>query len=270
MRPKNSRRSRKKSTLRTVLLVLIAVLFGVFLFSGWRLYSTLREYKIAEAQYNGVSGLFTQRRDDPGSNSQTSLADPRAGEETSPIQVNFVDLKKTGPEVIGWIWQENTVINYPVVQAEDNDYYLHRFIDGSYSAGGSIFTDCKNTPDFSDHNTIVYGHHMNDGSMFASLRNYRYQSYYDEHPTLYLNTPGGNFRIEVFAGYVCDADSDTYTFVFGSGEEFAAWAEKMRSQSDFHSDVPIGMNDKVVTLSTCSYEYWDARYVVQGKLVPIN
>ena len=270
MKSKKTRRSRKNSALRTVLLILIAVLFGVFLFSGWKLFTTLREYKIAEEQYNGVSGRYTQRRDDTGNNTPTSMSDPRAGEESSPIQVNFAELRQTGPEVVAWIWQENTVINYPVVQASDNDYYLHRFIDGSYSAGGSIFADCKNTADFSDHNTILYGHHMNDGSMFASLRNYRYQSYYDEHPTLYLNTPGGNFRIEVFAGYVCDADSDTYKLVFGSGEDFAAWAEKMRSQSDFASNVSIGMNDKVVTLSTCSYEYWDARYVVQGKLVPIN
>ena len=172
--------------------------------------------------------------------------------------------------MVGWIYSPGTTINYPVVRAEDNDYYLHRYLDGSTNAGGIPFMDCQCPRDFSGANSIVYGHHMNDGSMFASLSNYREDGYYQAHPVMYLNTPTQNYRIDVFSGYVTDADSDTYTLSFGDADSYLAYLNSMRLQSDFAADVEISAEDRILTLSTCSYEYWDARYVVQGKLVPIG
>ena len=111
---------------------------------------------------------------------------------------------------------------------------------------------------------------MKDGSMFNSLTSYKDQSYYDEHPVMYLNTPKQNYKIEIFSAYICNYDSDTYTRDFYSAEDYAAWLTKMQSQSDFTSNVEVTENDRVITLSTCTYEYDNARFVVQGKLVALD
>ena len=125
--------------------------------------------------------------------------------------------------------------------------------------------------DFSSYNNIVYGHHMNDGSMFASLDGYRKTAgYYEEHPVMYLNTPTQNYRVDVFAGYLTDADSSTYTIVFPDEGSFLTYCRDMKAQSDFASDVVIEPGDRIITLSTCAYDWYDARYVVQGKLVPLG
>lgn len=254
-----------KKSLKIILTILCIVFVCVFAFSGYKLYSTLHEYKVAEKMYDGLSGQFVTagKKDTP----QDAGEEER---ETSPISVDFETLLAQNEDVVGWIYCAETAINYPVAIAEDNFYYLHRFLDGSYNASGTLFLDCLCERDFSGRNTVIYGHNMNDGSMFASIKKYNQQEYYDEHPVMYLNTPTQNYRIELFAGYVTDADSDTYTLGFVDDAAFQAFLDKMRSQSDFTSDVELSPEDRIVTLSTCSYEYYDARYVVQGKLIPIN
>ena len=117
---------------------------------------------------------------------------------------------------------------------------------------------------------MIYGHHMNDGSMFASICNYGKQEYYDAHPVMYLNTPTQNYRVELFTGFITSADSSVYTFFFNSDAEYGAFLEKMKGFSDFDCDVEVGPEDRIITLSTCTYEYDNARYVVMGKLVPID
>ena len=260
--------SSKDTVIRIVLILLIAVLLGVFAFAAYKLYTIQHEYKESERKYDSVATQFTTEQ----SKKPKATAAPQEEDvgPKSPVEVDFGPLLEQCPDIVGWIYSENTVINYPLVRGADNDYYLHRFIDGSYNGGGTIFMDFKNYGDFSDPNSIFYGHHMNDGSMFASLSKYREEGYYEEHPVLYINTPTQNYRVDVFAGYVCDADSDTYRIGFDSDEDFLNYVERMRSQSDFSTDVEIQPGDHLVTLSTCSYEWYDARYVVQGKLVPIG
>ena len=106
----------------------------------------------------------------------------------------------------------------------------------------------------------------------ASLDGYRKQgdAYYQEHPVLYLNTPTQNYRVELFAGYLTDADSSTYTVSFPDTSSFLLYCQEMKAQSNFKSDVEIQAGDRIVTLSTCAYDWYDARYVVQGKLVPLG
>ena len=260
-----------------VLLILVCMIFiGVFAFSGYKLYTIVHDYKVSEKMYNGLSGQYVSATGGTGSTGRKTTApgQTESGEpgeaETSPITVDFETLLGECEDVRGWIYSEGTVINYPVVKGEDNIFYLHRFIDGEYNPGGTPFIEYLCNGDFSGKNTVVYGHHMNDGSMFASLSEYRKEGYYDEHPVMYLNTPSQNYRVDVFAGYVTDADSDTYTIGFQSEESYEEFLEKMQSQSDFKTGVKLSTEDKIITLSTCSYEFYDARYVIQGKLVPIN
>ena len=165
----------------------------------------------------------------------------------SPIVVDFEALAERNNDVCGWLYCPNTVISYPVVQAE-----------------------AMSAKDFDNDNSIIYGHHMKDGGMFAGLVNYGKMNYYEKHPVFYLNTPEMNYRVEVFAAFLTDMYSDAYNNSFDSDEEMQAWLDAARELSAIKTDVKVQPGDRVLTLSTCTYEYDTARYVVMGKMVPIR
>ena len=256
-------------TRKIILIAVCAILFVVLAFSGYKLYSIVHEYKVAERMYNQLGSQFVSERD-AAKVTSAPATEEYIDPEVSPIDVDFNALLTQCEDIRGWIYSPNTMINYPIAQAEDNSFYSHRFLDGTWNSSGTLFVDCLCTKDFSNHNNVVYGHHMNDGSMFASLCNYKNVDYYTEHPVMYLSTPDSNYRIEIFAGYITPYDSDTYAISFADDNEFLAYVEKMRSQSDFETDVEITPNDKLITLTTCTYEFENARYVIQGKLVKIH
>ena len=252
----------KKGT-KILLTILIVIFAAVFAVSAYKLISTLYQYKVADDMYSNLNNRFVTGR-------QAQDADDDI--ETSPITVDFDELLKHCPDVVGWIYSADTPINYPVVQGEDNDFYLHRFMDGSYNPSGTIFLDIACEGDFTSRNTIMYGHHMNDGSMFASLSEYRKQGqeYYDAHSVMYLNTPTQNYRVEVFSGFITDSQSDVYTVSFSTEEGFTNYIRRMKNHSVFESDVEVEPDDNIITLSTCAYDFENARFVVLGRLVPIN
>lgn len=265
----------KKKT-KGLIIVLLCVLLVVMLFSGYKLYSIVHEYRVAQRAYNKLSDQFVSdnsgaqvpKADDPEVQPQDTaqVIDP----DVSPIQVDFDALLATSKNVVGWLYSPDTVINYPVAQADDNEYYLHRLYDGSYNPSGTLFLDYRCEHDFSGRNTIVYGHHMNDGSMLASIVDYSKPGYYEKHPSLYLNTPQGNYRIDVFSGFITASGSTAFTLDLHEDDAFTLYVNKMRGFSDFETEVEIGTDDKLVTFVTCTYEYTDARYVLLGKLVPIH
>lgn len=259
-----------KKSKKILLIVLCAVLLVVLAFSGYKLYSILHEYKVAQRLYNNLGSQFVSQRDTATATTSPESAEKEIDPEISPIDVDFDALLAQCEDIRAWIYSPDTVINYPVVQAEDNNFYSHRFLDGTWNSSGTIFMDCMCTKDFSGQNTVVYGHHMNDSSMFATLCNYKSADYYAAHPIMYLSTPSANYRIEIFAGYVTPYDSDTYTISFASDEEFMAYVDKMRSQSNFETDVEVTAEDRLITLTTCIYDYENARYVIQGRLVQIH
>ena len=245
------------------------MLLCVFVFSAFKIITTLRGYKIAEENYNALSQQFvtTTETTPKPSDAPDEEEEPV---EVSPISVDFASLQAQNPEAAGWIYCPNTVINYPIAHTEDNFTYLNHLLSGEQNANGTIFIDCQNAKDFSDKNTLIYGHDMNDGSMFASLRNYRDAAYYPEHPCLYISTPDKNFRLDLFAGLVTEPDSYVYARQFDEEEQFLAYIESAKAESTFQSDVEVGIEDQICVLSTCTYEFNDARYVVIGKLVEIQ
>ena len=269
----------KKST-KILLIVLCVVCLIVAGVSAYKLISILGEYKAAVESYDQMSQSYVTTDEDipeenkpvetPAAAEEATVETKNPVSEKSPITVDFEALLATNDEVVGWLFSEDTVINYPIAQAEDNDKYLHHMLDGTYNSSGTLFVDCECAPEFAGANTIVYGHNMKNGSMFYSLHNYIDQAYYDAHPVMYLNTPTQNYRIDIFSAFICNYDSDTYTLSFPSEEDYVNFVNKMKSQSDFQSDVEVTGNDRVITLSTCTYEYDNARYVVMGKLVPLD
>lgn len=189
--------------------------------------------------------------------------------EIVPIEVDFNVLLEINEDVIGWIYCEDTPINYPLVQGADNDYYLRRVIDGTRNTSGTLFADCRNAGDFSDVNTILYGHNMKDKSMFGTLAYYKEQSYYEEHPIFWILTPDADYRVDLIAGFLTDADSAVYS-IGQTEQEFFALLEQALERSTFQSDYEIAQGEHFLTLSTCSYEHDNARYVLIGRLIRLE
>ena len=192
--------------------------------------------------------------------------EPTAAEETvqMPISIDFDALKQENSDIVGWIYCPDTPINYPVVKGKDNNQYLRSDLNGKYLVSGTIFTDYRNGEVGEDPNYIVYGHNMKNSTMFGTLVKYKKQSYYDAHPMLYFLTPEGNYTIELIAGAVVKRDSDIYQ----TAPTDNTIADIM-IKSTFNSTVDIGKGKNIITLSTCSYEFNNARYVVVGKLKKI-
>lgn len=224
----------------------------IFLYSGSRVFSYWQENR-REQQ------LYTQLRTEQGDSQQ------QTSDEALP-QVDFAALSQINGDVVGWLYCPDTPLDYPVVQGEDNAYYLDHYFDGREGSAGCLFLDCRNESDFSDFHSIIYGHQMKNGTMFASLEEYQSQTYYEDHPELYLLTPEKNYRIKVFAGYVASVQAEAWQLDFSSLEERENWLEKALEQSTFISGIMPSPQERIVTLSTCSSAFADARYVLLGIL----
>lgn len=262
-----------KNTAKVILIIVLAVCVGLFVYSGLNLIKINKEYKEARDYYDKLSETYVSVAQEPEKDTTSDAVEvdeSAADKEVCPITVDFNNLLATNKDVCAWIYSPDTVINYVVVQGEDNNNYLHHKLDGTYNASGTLFIDCECSPNFSGANTIIYGHNMKDGSMFASLHNYVDQSYYDAHPIMYISTPAGDYKLEIFSCFTCDFDADTYTLSFASEAEYSAFLNKMVSQSNVKTNVSVDSSERIVTLSTCTYEYDNARYVVMGKLVPMG
>lgn len=188
--------------------------------------------------------------------------------ESAPITVDFAALCAENSDVVGWLYCEDTPINYPVVQAGDNERYLRRLIDGSRNAAGSLFVDWRNSGDFSDANTVIYGHNMRNDSMFGTLPRYAEPGYYKQHPVIFLLTPAADYRLDILGGFTA-ADAELYNVPMADYAVADFAAETVR-KSDFAADADFDAlfdeGDRLLTLSTCSYEYDGARYVLVGVL----
>ena len=235
--------------------VITVCLIGIILVSGYKIGKTMWEYQVAKSAYTNIS-------------EKTAKVDPK---QFTGV-VDWKALKKVNPDVQGWLYQKGTVINYPVVQGTDNDTYLHTRFDKQWSGGGTLFVDCRMEKDFKGFNSIIYGHHMKDGSMFRSIRGYtKEDGYYDKHKTLELATPHGNYHLVVFSAFITKAtDEDTYKMTYGEAEK-QAYINRAWEQSELpitRDSVDVTKNDRLVTLSTCAYDYEEARYIVMCKMVP--
>ena len=180
-------------------------------------------------------------------------------------KINLAALQEVNPDVVGWVLIPGTKVNYPIVQGTDNEHYLKVTWDGKPYAMGSIVLECTNTPDMTQFHTILYGHNMNDGSMFASLRSYSQEKYWKEHPYIYVASSEGCFRYEVFSSYQARVDSSTYALEFDPdwGPEY--FIATILEKSKINTGIVPEPTDRILTLSTCSGGY-STRWVVHARL----
>ena len=247
--------------------LLLCLFLGIACFSGYQVLRTLGEYRAGETAYSELEQFVTL----PSAPDETAPAEiEETPAEPAWPEVDFAELAAVNPEVVAWLYGPDTGISYPVVQGEDNDYYLDHLFDGTANGAGCLFVDAACQPDLSGRNTVIYGHRMKNGTMFAALGNYREQAYYDAHPSFLLLTPERRYVVEWFSGYVADTEESAWTLDFSGEESYLAWLEEVRGKSDFSCGVSPTAEDRVVTLSTCSYEFENARFVLHGILREIR
>lgn len=199
---------------------------------------------------------------------------PKVGtavQRTMRYSVDFDSLRAVNGDVVGWLLQEGTEINFPIVQGEDNEYYLNHLYTGAVNRTGAVFADANNSPYFSDMCTYLYGHNRKNGSMFASIPNYMDHDYYEEHPTLTLITPYEDYIAEVFACVRESTEQDQTWRVrqFGRRAEYDEFVQSILERSTLDTGVVPKWGDQLLALCTCTNEVHEDRYIVFARLRPI-
>lgn len=195
--------------------------------------------------------------------------------ETSIGQTyDFAELAKINPDIVAWIRIDDSMINYPVVHGNDNQYYLEHLFDGTANHHGTVFVDAYNSPGFTDQNTAVYAHHMNDGTMFADLEKYKDPDWAESHSVIYLYTREGEYKIYPFAGFKYSGTQQQIQLSFSEAQTFESYVEELKSKSQISLTADVAPDDQIVTLSTCTYgnnwQYNNERFAIFGKLEKVS
>ena len=261
----------KKRTQRslTILFILIfAVSAGVLL---WRGLERARGVQSCEEAVQ-VAGI--DRTAPPPQ--QTVVSVPDDEPETIPdpyavmlLQTDLSALREINGDVVAWVDIPDTELSYPVLQAEDNQYYLKHTWQKEKNGGGSIFMECTCTPDFSDFRTILYGHRMRNDSMFGTLKYYAEQDFWAEHPRVYVVTDDSVYVYDIFSAFEAGIREIVYRLDIeesGLEEEFIRFC---LDGSVIDSGIVPESTDKILTLSTCTGNGHATRWVIHGVLTQV-
>lgn len=268
MKGKGSKTKKKKKAGDVLLTLVLIAAIGVFFYAAYNLYHIYTEYKKGSDEYNSIAQMAVTKKD-PDQEEKTEEEKEEGSSLQPPMEIDFEALRSVNTDVIGWIYVEALDgVSYPVVRGTDNSYYLHMTYEKNYNFAGTIFVDYENAGDFSDCNTLVYGHNMKNGSMFGQLKNFsKDEETYKKSKYFWIFTPEKSFRYEIISAYVTGVNSETYTLFKGPGIEFQEYLEKIVGFSEIPTTPgTLTMKDKIVTLSTCTGNQ-ATRYVVQGKRV---
>ena len=282
-----SRRRKRTKTLGDVirLIVMLAAL-AVFLYSGYTLYGFYKEYKKSSDEYDNLENSYAVDQEQESENID-NLEDDDAlqsisgqevrtvfedGEEkTLPVlknPIDFTQLLSVNSDIVGWLRIRALDISYPVVQGKDNDYYLHRTFENTDNFAGCLFVNSYNMGDFTDQNTIIYGHNMKNGSMFGKLKNFNDPEVFKKSRYFWIFTPDFIYQYRIFSASVVDKTGLTYQISF-TDDEFDQFISRAYSNSVVdNQDVTVTKEDRIVTLSTCTGDD-STRFVVMGKLAQI-
>lgn len=257
------KRKETKKKNRSIQLFLNVILVAVLVYGAVNLFAIWQEYRESKVLYDNAQEEFLQSTEE----GNAQLADKKLD-----LIVDFDSLLAVNQDVAGWIWMEDTIINYPVLHGkENNDQYLYTTYDGKQNKSGSIFIDYRNRSGYVDDNTVLYGHNMKNGSMFAVLKKMTNQQFYDAHKEFYILTPEGNRRYEIISVFQVDALSSLYNRRFETVEEKQDWLNRVLQKSAVLAPFTTNVDDTFVMLSTCvSGNDARARIVVVGRLADVE
>lgn len=247
----------------TAVKFLLIVSISITVFAGYKLRQSMQIYQQGDQSYEKLQGQVRY----PEIPFSKEEAGTRELVEIPSIFIDFEALKKINDDAAAWLYGPDTVIDYPVMRADDYDWYLNHLPDGTYNANGTLFLDYNSSADFSGRLNIIYGHHMRSKKMFGSLEGYKKQEYFDQNPWLYFYTEQGNYRVDLKYGCIINAGEwRERAFMFDVNlDSLLSYAA---AKTTFESSAEYTESDKFLVLSTCSYEFDDARYIVIGILRP--
>lgn len=196
----------------------------------------------------------------------TAVSDTLPGDVRQSLIESAQAMNSAYPDAVGWLYIPDTPINYPIMQRDDNDFYLHHAYDGSSLKSGSIFLDYRCENRFMNPINIVYGHNMRNGSMFAGLLKFSDSAYFVSHRYGWLSTPEAVYRVDFFSCAKADMNDELYD----GSTLINEWLSHLYDVSVVLETSDFSGNDRFISLSTCSYEFENARTILTGKLVEMN
>ena len=244
---------------RIIINVLIIILLGVMAFSGYRLYSIHSKYQKARSEYDRASNQYVKEKD------TESTEESEADATTPPIDVDFAELAGENPDVAGWLYCKDTVIDYPVVRSDRTDYYLHHLITGQESKLGTLFSLTTSDYEKPSRNIAIYGHHLsNSTAMFSTLMEYKKEDYWEKHQLIQVDSIYGKKTYRIFAVLnhtVSDWDASTASFK--DDASFLKFVTRARKKAFYDTGITVSETDNIITLITCDRSFGG----VQGRLL---
>lgn len=241
-------------------LILIVIFFVCLAVLGHRMYQYHKGTEIYdEAKY---LAKIPNLRESTFSHTGDNVSD-----DNTSASIDLTSLREVNSDVLGWITIPDTVLSYPLVQGDDNEFYLTHTWNHESNSAGSIFMESECSPDFTDFNTIIYGHRMNNGSMFGSLKDYKKQAHYEAHPLFYIMNENGLQVYQIFSAFEAQLYDPVFLLKVTSEKNRQAVIDCAIEKSQLSTNIIPTAANKIVTLSTCTGRGHDTRWVVIGFLV---
>ncbi len=255
------KKKRQVAVLSTLLAILLVVAAAGIGFMVW--------------QQQELDRAAQQAQDVPEAQGSSSPAQEQSGEGNLPENpVDFVELKTKNPDIYAWVSIPGTKVDVPILQSTvDDNFYLDHNADGDYAIEGAAYTQRANATDFSDPVTMVYGHQVQNGSMFTTLHYFEDKTFFDEHDVMYIYTPGHILTYRIVAAYQYDDRHVLNSFDFSKPEVVREYFDSVLSPASMLVNVRDGVvladDDKIVQLSTCmdAVNRDHTRYLVTGVLI---
>ncbi|MBR5468772.1 MAG: class B sortase [Firmicutes bacterium] len=265
-----------KNSLRKLLVAILAVVFigstGMYIYHN-------AQMKAAEESYHSAEELADIPEEMPEEIIEVEEPETELEKGWHEVEItndeymsvlgetDIASLKEVNEDVLGWIAIPDTQLSYPLMEGRDNSYYLSHTWDNKPSSAGSVFVEKYNSTDLSDYHTIIYGHRMNNGAIFGSLKGYESRAYFEQHPYVYIYDVNGVHRYEIFSVYEAEVGSRTYQVGFKNEESKQNFINYCVESSVYDTGIVPTIDDKILTLSTCTaVGHEKKRWVVQARL----
>lgn len=273
---------KQKNIYKILCIILLIILIVVLVMWG---HSTLVEKSAAKTYEKLQESVNSDASDTKTRASETEQQSTQVSENVGDTEtdshkeqydipqknLDWEELEAVNPDIYAWIYIPNTNIDYPVLQKSgDNDYYLEHNLDGSRGKPGCIYTEDLNSKEFTDYNTVIYGHNMKSGAMFRTLHDFEDKSFFDNNQYVYIYTKDRTLVYKIFAAYTNDAkhilNSNDFTSEQGLSDYLEKVFKKAQAEGYLRDDVAVTGENAILTLSTCTTSS-DKRYIVQAVLV---
>ena len=227
-----------------VLVGSMVLIFALFSFSVYKIITVLNDYSASDEEYGNLKNNTVKQE-------WISYSDDENVKEL--LEVDYTELKKRNSDYCGWLEIPNSdYISYPLMQAADNEYYLHRTFEKKNLFAGAIFMDYRNSNDFNDNVTFIYGHSMKNKSMFGTLKYYQNYSYYKEHQYVYVYLEKETRVYKVFSFLETEVDSKVYAFSKLNQKETADYCRLLKENSIYDTGTEANGDMPILCLSTCN------------------